>query len=357
MLKKTKARLGVFAAAVAALSLVGAYAANADPTPGSFKTLSGVGSDTIQDVMNGMATAIPSIGSYDATPPTGTATTIQTKAGGASYTRPNGSGAGLNALSASIDGSGFGTGSVVITNQVDFARSSSGPSIAGSALTFIPFAQDAVTYAVNEASAFPRDIPLGSAADPSSKFSLYNIYRCNVTSYTDADGNSVTIRPLLPQSGSGTRKFWESTLGLNDAALASCVTDLNNSVEEHNGTYLTGAGDIAPFSIAQFIAQGNHAALPSTVVERRGGAVLGAINGVNPFVLSGTNITQNPSFVVKRLVYNVVQSSRLTDSAIASAFVGTSSAVCTNTAIIKEYGFATIGGQCGSTTTTGGLTQ
>jgi hypothetical protein len=360
MLKRNKIRLGTIAVIVTTATLLGTYAANADPTAGTFPVLAGVGSDTIQDVMNGLATNIPAIGSNDATAAVGASntTTIQTRAGGAFFTRPNGSGAGVNALSASIDGSGYGVGSVVISNDVDFARSSSGPSVAGTNLTFIPFAQDAVTFAVNEASAFPRDIPLGTSADPSTKLTLYNIYRCTATSYADADGNSVTIRPLLPQSGSGTRKFWESTLGLTDSTLASCVTDINNTVEEHNGTYLTGAGDIMPFSIAQFIAQGNHGVLPSNVTERRGGATLGSINGVAPFVISGTSITQNPSFGVKRLVYNVVQTSRLTsDANISATFLGTSSAVCADSAIIKEYGFATIGAQCGSTTVTGGLTQ
>lgn len=362
MMKRNKVRLGAIAVVVASATVFGAYAANADPAAGTFPTLAGVGSDTIQDVMNGMATTIPAIGSYDAVAPTGSSntTTIQTRSGGTAFTRPNGSGSGINALSASIDNSGYGAGSLVISNQVDFARSSSGPSTAhpGTDLTFIPFAQDAVTFAVNEASAFPRDIPLGTSADATTKFTLYNIYHCTATNYSDADGNTVTIRPLLPQQGSGTRKFWESTLGLVDATLPACVTDLNNTVEEHNGTFLTGAGDIVPFSISQFIAQGNHAALPSTVTERRGGAALGAINGVAPYLVANGTITQNSSFGVKRFVYNVVQTSRLTsDTNINATFVGTGSAVCSAGAMIKKYGFATIGSQCGSTTATSGLYQ
>jgi hypothetical protein len=370
MLRKNKVRLGVVAVAVASATLLGGLAANADPASGNYPVLAGVGSDTIQDAMNGMATVIPTIGSYDATAPASdtNTTTITTRSGGPAFTRPNGSGAGINALSASIDGSAFN--GTVITGQVDFARSSSGPSSSfpGTNLTYIPFAKDAVSYAVNEASDFPRDIPEGSAAAAASNptaLTLWNIYHCTATSYTDSNANSVTIIPLLPQSGSGTRKFWDSTFGLTEGSLPSCVTDLNGSVEEHNGSALTGPGDIMPFSISQFIAQGNWQSLPSVVQERRYAAQLGAVDGIKPYILSGAGTTaspyslvQNPAFEINRLVYNVVATSRLTsDTNIHNDFVGTTSAVCSATNIIKEYGFATIGAACGGTSITGGLTQ
>jgi len=369
MLRKNKVRLGAIVLAVASATVLGAVTANADPTAGTFPVLAGVGSDTIQDVMNGMSSAIPAIGSYDATAPVGAAnqTTITTRSGGVAFTRPNGSGAGQNALSASIDGTAFN--GVVITGDVDFARSSSGPSSSfpGSQLTFIPFAKDAVSYAVNEASDFPRNIPEGSAAAAAANpttLTLWNIYHCTATSYTDSNTNSVTIIPLLPQSGSGTRKFWDTTFGLTEGSLPSCVTDLNGTVEEHNGSALTGPGDIMPFSISQYIAQGNWQTLPSTVQERRYAAALGSVDGISPYIISGAgtvaspfSLVQNPSFEINRLVYNVVATSRLSDANIAATFVGTSSAVCTHTAIIKEYGFATIGNTCGTTNLTQGLTQ
>ena len=356
MLKKSKLRLGAVAVAVCTATLFGAISASADPAAGTFKALSGVGSDTTQDLVAGLASAIPAIGSYDAI---GSAT-IQTKAGGATYSRPNGSGSGVDALSASIDGSVFGAvggvGGSVITGQVDFARSSGGPNASkpGTDLTFIPFATDAVTFAVNAASDFPRDITLGSAAQETltpKPFTLRNIYKCLVTSYTDADGAQVTIRPLLPQAGSGTRKFWLGKLGLVEGSLPTCVTDINNTVEEHDGTYLTGPGDIAPFSVAQWIAQGNHKALPTTVIERRGSTVLGNIGGNKPYTITiGGGAVLNASFPITRNVYNVVQTSRLTsDSTIAATFVGSGSAVCTNTAIIKAYGFG-VNAACGDTT-------
>lgn len=350
---KNKRRAGVVATIALAGLAFGAVPAFADPAAGTFKTLSGVGSDTTQDVVAGLATAVSSIGSYDAT---GSAT-IVTRSGGVSYVRPNGSGAGINALSASANSTGIKKfNSVDITGQVDFARSSSGPSstFPGTDLTYIPFAKDAVTFAVNAASDFPRDIPVGSSAQDSispAPFTLRNIYRCTATSYNDADFTPVTIRPLLPQSGSGTRKFWLSTVGITEGTQGGCVTDIGNTVEEHSGLQLTGTGDIVPFSIAQFIAQGNHTSLPSTVIERRYAAQLGSISGVKPMVNNAGVVELNAAFPVNRYVYNVVQTSRLAEPAIAAAFVGTTSSVCGNPAIIKAYGFQSIGALCGNTTT------
>ena len=365
MLKKTKLGLGAVAVfAAAALTLGVSVPANADPTPaGSFKPLVGVGSDTTENIVNGLGTVVTNIGSYDAT---GSAT-IQTRSGGAVFNRPNGSGSGQKALSASINASGTrvfpATTGVNVTGQIDFARSSSAPSSSfpGSALTFIPFARDAVSFAVSAASDFPRDIPTGSASQDAlspAPFTLRNIYRGTVTSYADAELNAVTIRPLLPQTGSGTRSFWIGALGLNEAAITAggVATDLGNTVQEHNGTFVTGAGDIVPFSVAQYIQQGNYASLPTAVVERRGNIQLGSIGTIKPYVPSATGgVELNAAFPVNRLIFNVVSTARLTGSTTADvqlqqAFAGSTSQVCAAPATIKQYGFGTIGGLCGNTT-------
>lgn len=366
MQNKSKLRLGVVAAfAVVAVTLGVSAPAYADPTPpGSFKPLVGVGSDTTENLVNGLGTVVTNIGSYDAV---GSAT-IQTRSGGATFNRPNGSGNGQKALTASINPNGTdkwpaGTG-VDITGQVDFARSSSAPSgsLPGTQLTFIPFARDAVTFAVSAASDFPRDIALGSAAQDSispAPFTLRNIYRGTVTTYADADFNSVTIRPLLPQTGSGTRSFWIGQLGLTEANITAggVATDLGNTVQEHNGTFVTRPGDIVPFSVAQFIQQGNYASLPTTVVERRGNIQLGNVGSSKPYIPSaGGGIELNSSFPITRLVFNVVSTARLTGSSAADiqlqqAFVGTGSQVCAAASTIRQYGFGTIGSLCGNTTT------
>ncbi len=365
-MQKKSLRISAVAALAAAAVVFGvAVPAGADPTPaGTFKPLVGVGSDTTEALVNGLATVVTNIGSYDATG----STTIQVRSGGPTFNRPNGSGNGQKALTASINPNGTdkwpaGTG-VDITGQIDFARSSSGPSgsLPGTQLTFIPFARDAVTFAVSAASDFPRDIALGASSQDSispAPFTLRNIYRGTVTTYTNADFESVTIRPLLPQTGSGTRSFWLSQLGLTEAYITAggVATDLGNTVQEHNGTFVTGAGDIVPFSVAQYIAQGNHSALPTTVSERRGNIALGNIGTIKPYVPSaGGGIELNSSFPVTRLVFNVVSTARLTGTSAADiqlqqAFVGNSSQVCQAASTIRQYGFGTIGTLCGNTTT------
>ncbi len=357
MKKNTKLRLSAVGAGLMAAALALGAASPAFADPSGFKQIVGVGSDTTQDVVGGLASAITNMGSYDAL---GLPALIQTRSGEDSFTRPNGSGSGQIALSLSATGGSLG--GVDMTGLVDFARSSSGPSgsLSGSDLTFIPFARDAVSYAVSAASDFPRDIPLGAASQDSispAPFTLRNIYRSTVTTYVNSSFQTITIRPLVPQTGSGTRSFWITQVGLTEGTLGSTVTDLTNSVQEHNGTFVTRPGDIVPFSVAQYIAQGNHAALPTTIAERRGNIVLGNIGSVKPYVPStGGGIELNSSFPVNRLVFNVVQTARLSggsadDVALQTMFSGTGSQVCSNATIIKQYGFGTIGTLCGNTTT------
>ena len=362
MLKKNKLRVSAVAVLAVAGLAFGAVAASADPALNTFKPVNGVGSDTTQDVMNGVAFSSASIASYDAT---GSAQ-IKTTATGPLFNRPNGSGSGVIALSAASNTgtqSQFPAGSGnSISGQVDFARSSGGPNATaypGTALTFIPYARDAVTFAVNAASDFPRDIPLGTASQDSispAPFTLRNIYRCTVLTYPDSEFADVAITPLLPQSGSGTRNFFLNSIGFagsNPSGFGTCVKSTFGSssalVQENDGTAVNTAGDIVPFSVAQFISQGNYKSLPTPVDERRGQVVLGSINGAKPYVLGTNGIEINNLIPTTRLVYNVVASSRLAEAGIASAFVGTGSSVCAAQSTIRAYGFNTIGTLCGNT--------
>jgi ABC-type phosphate transport system substrate-binding protein len=351
MHKHTKLRFGVVAAfAVAALTLGTAAPAYADPS--GPKDLNGAGSDTTQDVMTGVAGVVTNLGNWDAVP-AGSNITID----GTTFARPIGSTEGVRALSSSIRGIAF-KGTVLPVGTLDWARSSALRSEAGTELTYIPFARDAVTIAMNISSDFPKDVALGVSGQSTTLFTLRNIYLGTVTSFIDSAGNSVTIRPLLPQTGSGTRVYWVSTLGTTEAALAAGgrATDLSNTVQEHDGTFLTRDGDIAPYSVGQWLAQSNNRV--TNVVERRGQAILGSIDTVKPVIYNGTNIVTNPDFLPSRLVYNVVETRALTtgtpsatDLALRAAFAGPTSAVCSAGTQIALYGFATIGAQCGSTTT------
>jgi len=352
MQKNTKLRFGVVAAvAMAALAFGTVSPAYADPA--SPKDLNGTGSDTTQDVMSGVASVVTNLGNWDAVP-AGSNITVD----GVTFARPIGSTAGIRALSSSIRGQAY-VGTVLPAGTLEFARASALRSETGTQLTYIPFARDAVSIAFNQASDFPKDVALGAAGQPTNAFTLRNIYLGTVTSFIDGAGASVTIRPILPQQNSGTRTYWVSVLGTTEAALTAGgrATDLGNTVQEHDGSFLTRDGDIVPFSVAQWLAQSNHRTTAPLAIERRGQAVLGSIDTVKPVIYDGTQITTNPDFLPSRLVYNVVETRALTsspavgtDQAVRTAFSGPTSSVCAATAQIKAYGFATIGSQCGQIT-------
>ncbi|MEW2519612.1 hypothetical protein [Actinacidiphila alni] len=348
--------------------------AQADPPTGVHRTLVAVGSDTTQDVLNGLGNKIADpnpvgssdgnlIASYDAT---GSAQIATRDSGCQTVTRPDGSGAGVNALRADVAAG---------THCIDFARSSSAPNTTGG-FTFIPFAVDAVTAAVKTGSTLPAALTFSATASTNAQkaqFDLNRVYNCLDTAGNPlASGqyptiNGVTVHPLVPQAGSGTRKFWASTLGFSpNAPLLPCLSDVAKNgaaVQEHNGNALQrtiaadNSEDIMPFSIAQHIAQGR--SLPG-VTDRRNGAVLESVTvGSTTFApLSGTNL--NTSFPVKRDVYNVLPNARVTgETLIRNTFVTTSTHtanICTakfgstSTTVINQYGFGTAA-NCGDATT------
>lgn len=318
-------------AAVLSLALT-ATPASADPNPAPppYGQLAGAGSDTTQDALNGFAAVIddasgnPVIDSWDAR---GTAT-ITTKAAAVNpnctgLARPNGSSQGRDALIASTDGTPWQ--GKTITGCVDFARSSAGPRASGTKYTYVPFGVDAVTVAINSNSLLPTNVTFTQ---------IQRIYQC-----LDNNIGGEPVTPLLPQSGSGTRQFWLSKMGVTEADISGglypCLTDLGNTVQEHDGRVLTGHDDyILPFSVAQYLAQSNSAAIQTatgvTVTDRRGPATLVSINSVNP--VSGGNL--NTSFPIVRDVYNVIPTAKKTTAPFSTMFVGSSSALCTKTVTV-----------------------
>ncbi|MFE5657290.1 hypothetical protein [Streptomyces sp. NPDC056431] len=319
---KSRARIGA-ALGVAALGLGVALApaAQADPNPiTQYRTLAGTGSDTTQDVLNGLGNVVVNalgqkiIASWDAT---GSAT-IKTKATGCVINRPNGSSAGIDALRNAVD-----------TNSgcLDFARSSRGPADTSTTdLTWIPFAKDAVSWAKRSDSALPSDL---------TATQLKDIYECNLTSL-----NGVALTPILPQSNSGTRQFFLSSISVTTPG--ACV---QQGVQENDGTVLDSAGDVAPYSVASYTAQEK-----GVVTNRRGAAVLGSVGTVAP---RNADKTLNPAFPYLRDVYNVVPTAKLTNATISATFVGSTSKVCAATTTITNYGFGSLGTACGATTVKG----
>jgi ABC-type phosphate transport system substrate-binding protein len=314
--------LGAAAVAVVAVALV-ASPAQADPvgTP-TYRDIAVVGSDTTQTVMNGLSDAVliggtKVMGSYDARG----SDNITTKATGCTIPRPASSGAGVTALVTSIEAG---------DNCVQAARSSSNnsASYAGKNLTYIPFAVDAMTYAVRSDSTVSKKLTTAQ---------LKSIYNCT------APGVGTNFKPLLPQFGSGSRDFFIKQLGLTNTANFTtqfpCVVDVDvngQPIQEHVGTYLTDTKHILPYSIAVYASQ-----IYGTAPAAQGKAVLATFNGVPPTIL-------NTASTFKRDVYNVVPTTKLTDPTYDQVFTGGDSLICANTGVITQYGFG-VNPNCGST--------
>lgn len=355
--------------------------AHADPT----EVYVAVGSDTIQDVMNQYSNDLGGneLGSYNAVNPvTATAheniTPVEGKHGVAcSFTRPNGSGEGENALRKSVNQNTTATQLAAPPQQncVDIGRSSAAPGSdqkADGQLIFIPFALDAVTGATG-----PAGTTAITTADSFTLTDLTNLYT-NCTTVSEggvtynpntASAGQVQIDLYVPQAGSGTLKFWAGKLGFSPTSLPACVhqtilsgPNAGTQVEEHDGTAVASdPNGYMPFSVAQWIAQSNGHD------ERRHGAVLHNINGVTPCsggACPSTGGSMNTSFPVTREVYNIVQYDRVVntgdgnfDQALASLLAGAGSSLCQDVITILNYGFAPLGtpqttDNCGSTANT-----
>ena len=379
--------VAVLCAGLTALTVAFAGPANADPST----SYVAVGSDTTQDVMDQFAAdEFPGqIGSWDAVNPvTATAHEIITPKPGCSMTRPNGSGEGLAALRKSINPNTTATQLAAPPTQgcIDFSRSSSGPGANASTtgdLQYVPFALDAVATATGPAAAVTGTDPavataitqadlftLGTATTPGDLIHLYRDCQAVTEGGVTYDPNipaaagAQQIHLYVPQSGSGTRNFWASTLNFNSTTLPSCVHDTivgtTTAVEEHDGTvYAQDADALGPFSVAQFVAQtnGHHDRRHHVVVHNMTAAATGG-TAVTPLTSGGT---LNTNYPVRREVYNVVQRSRIVsgganfDPTLAALLAGSSSQMCSDVLTILSYGFATLnasplGHTCGATT-------
>lgn len=366
-------------------------AASADPT----RPYAAVGSDTIQDVWNGLTNdfgaPIPSVASWNAFAQGSTAedtgSLIQTKTLTPWFPRPKGSGNGQRALSAVWDLAYAGTWPASGTNAtdlngwsnadvdtpVDFARSSGGPATAGTDLSFMPMARDAVSVAYKPSGAF--DNVNFSAAEIAAIFGKNCTDTGNVTfagctqggattAGTTVSYNGVTIRPRLPQSGSGTYEFFNNATFGNLTSVGLQVDTAGNTLEENRTTTLPNAGDVICFSAAQWIAQERGVTNPQGLAPTAAGIKLASIGGAAPVTgtgasaapgaLYGTKVGSNYTVVptgavgvYNRDVYNVVPTSFLTgttkQTTLANTILGAgglnSGAART---IIGSYGFGTI---------------
>ncbi|MEW1719862.1 substrate-binding domain-containing protein [Streptomyces sp. NPDC093109] len=327
-MNKKKIAIATAGAALLAAT-VGVTVAAAEPsgTP-AYRQLAGVGSDTTQDVMNGLSQVVTIngtkvLGSYNATGSSTITTKDPAVNNKCAMARPNGSGAGRTALLNSLQAA---------DGCLDYSRSSSlSLGAAAPGLTYVPFGVDGVSYAVTPSSVLPRKLSLAD---------LKAIYHCDPAFV--GTGPNFKINVLLPQAGSGTRSFWQSQVGITEADVVAgvypCISDKKNgaAVQEHDGRVLDDKS-IVPFSIAQYLAQSSQ-----TVADVRGRALLGVIDNKTPTTL-------NSDFGVKRDVYNVIPTSKIGTAPWSTVFAGPNSLICKESGVINTYGFAT-SPNCGDTT-------
>jgi hypothetical protein len=323
-------RFAAVAIGLAVVAAAGASGAQADPTnpvPPPYRVLNGVGSDTTTPVMNALSNIIKgtdgvtkAIGSYDAT---GSAQITTGTASTCTINRPNGSGAGRAALLNSL---------TLGDDCLQFSRSSSLTltyTAPNEQLTYVPFAEDGVTFALAGDTSLPHDITLAT---------LQQIYTCQITG----------LNVELPQPGSGTRSFWEGKMGILDTDVTAgkypCITDLagGNLIEEQDGRALTTPTSIIPFSVAAYDAEQTGDLVGDPDFDA--GAILGSIGEVTPQSVNGL-------FPITREVYNVIPTADQGTAPWSTVFVGAGSAMCTgaSAATIEEYGFS-VAPDCGSTT-------
>ncbi|SRR5216683_4131476 len=367
---------------VAAIAAIGAGTALADPgtcttpiTPAASDVV-GVGSDTIQNLLDQLSldyNAAHSTGSklysWDAVNPCTGATgdTITTKTGATAIARPNGSGQGITALENNTSAT------------VDYARSSRARNGTDPAtIAFVALARDAVTWSSRSAASGGTNAPASL-----SLTQLASIYSCSSTARTwnQVGGTSTaTINPVLPQSGSGTRAFFLSAIGV--ASPGTCVNATTPEENEGTATVLNDANAIFPYSVADFIAQVYHSSgsgankfgtdvhgvLTLNEASATTGGTVVAPTSVWPLPAPPASVTINSGFVPNfiRVVSDVVRNASpiavppapqlYTIPTYLVPFFGTKSAggwVCgsgntTATTDITNYGFLTSFG-CGGT--------
>src|SRR6185437_9765573 len=128
---------------------------------------------------------------------------ITLKKGCAKIARPNGSSGGITALTTQNANTGK-------SPCMDFARSSrdrasTDPVFGPGGISFIALGGDAVTYATFPGSNAPANLTTAQ---------LFKIYTCAVTNWKQVGGKNAPIKAFIPQSGSGTAKFFLAAVGI-----------------------------------------------------------------------------------------------------------------------------------------------
>ncbi|MER5349659.1 substrate-binding domain-containing protein [Kitasatospora sp. NPDC002551] len=345
-MRKTMGKPLTVAALAASLVGLTGGAALADPpvvpNPGD---IVGVGSQTTAPLFNQLSTdynaaltaagdtTSPRLYSFDAIGPS----PIVLKAGSGPVARPTGSGAGLGALHA-------------VPSQVDFVRMDRGrlPTDLASD-TFVALAKDAVSWAAQLGGHAPANLTTAQLKD---------VYTCVRTTWQQLDPSlpNATIKPFLPQSGSGLRDFFLKALGGGTPIIpGACVT---SGVQDNQGTdpVLHDADALVPYSVGHYVGQAFFGR--STGSDAPGTLTVRGVNGIA--AVNTANQSINSPFAAStygRVLHNVVRGAEWTatdahGAALRNIFAPNGFICRSATAIadLKSHGFLPLpGGACGST--------
>lgn len=378
---------------------MGGGSASADPEQLDKFNLVGVGSDTTQEVMNALQgfaagisyTPLRTAGgqqllSFDATQDGTIDTCIETRTGSPAIYRPNGSSEGRRAVSRAFSIGGTygipGCGIKPVAGLVDFARSSSGPGATQTPqnLVYIPFGRDGVSWAYYS--------PV--AANTQTALTTGQLTSLFATGPQIINGKLIV--PCGIQDGSGTFTFWNTALGTTATeatGTAPCngiggVPNGDGRLQESKADQLKTKGDllqtlslpacdgvpggspvscagaqvIAGFSASAYIAAGNGVSSTGFEASVHMGTITGVgtpVNGTAPALSANAAFYGSGTF--GRDVYNVLPKDTVDDiaSVAREMFVGPDSKVCSDAAeaIVADFGFLTLGANCGSTSLMG----
>jgi ABC-type phosphate transport system substrate-binding protein len=391
-------------AGVASLTALSGPSAQADPL---FTTAEvGVGADVTQDVYQAYSGASApdttttqwftplhslaadnnvTIVSFDAFPSDGSTVNpgcITTKTGGPSFDRPNSTTAGLAALNDLVTGTGFENTSasctgtpVSLSGQINFARAARSEKVAGTNLTFIPFARDAVAYMY--LSPNNSDTALGTLTTAQLK----GLYSGTITTI-----GGDTIDPCLTITGSSPRSNLESAIGVSDSVAEPIAKGAGcDQIQQNSGnafytfaSALTGnTAAIIPISAGDWIGQANGFSVDESNLARAGGVALGAVNdnGTNlglPYTVSGSTLVPSTTYYQDSSygynIFTVVPTRNLSgfglDVNLVDMFDNTATLPANNAEICQtayqttahDFGFDSLTsseGSCGSTSVEG----
>jgi hypothetical protein len=328
-MRKRRLLLAIGASLATVALTAGTAVADPNPLPPPYPPVVGVGAQTTQELFNTLCNTTIKDGSGNAIcqswnvepQPSNIVTRDPAAHPECNIARPSQGGAGTTSL---------------INNPtcVDFARVvTNDASTRPAGFTYIPVAQDALTYAISGDSSVPPNL---------SDAVLKRIYSCDAALTFPSNPNG--FKPLLGVFGAGNRTFFLQKLGLTDAAnyttLNPCVRDTDShgvGLLANDGRVLTDPKNLITYSSGPWLAQVFKAA-----PDIHGTSILGSINSIGPAIL-------NDSSFMSRPVYDVVRTpDTVNPGPIKDLFVGPGSSVCSNSAVIKRAGFNTRT-DCGST--------